>query len=155
MTIAISKRKKYLSWFVLALVGLSAVRCVMESNERPRRDVQQFEQEIATDLPPGTHRDAVKEWVSARSSWHGWITLLHDGPVFSASTTGLLGSSFGQGPLLSASALISFGRTNFLGRIIGLGAHVPKSYGEIRLYFYFDGNGRLEKSSVHLFIPSL
>ncbi|MBI1918784.1 MAG: hypothetical protein HYS12_29170 [Planctomycetes bacterium] len=66
MTIAINKRKKYLSWVLLVVTGLIAVGAAIKARDAPARDVQQFEEEVATQLPLGTHRDAVKKWISAR-----------------------------------------------------------------------------------------
>src|SRR5437763_17025505 len=67
MTIAINKRKKYLCWFLLAITGLIAVLAAIKERENsPARDVQQFEEEIAVDLPLGTHRDVANKWIAAR-----------------------------------------------------------------------------------------
>ena len=67
MTIAINKQKKYLFWCLVAITGLIAVlAAINERKNSPERDVQQFEEEIASELPLGTHRDVVEKWITAR-----------------------------------------------------------------------------------------
>jgi hypothetical protein len=126
MVTAINKRKKYLFWLILIVTGIFAVRYAIESREdSPARDVKQFKQEIAADLPPGTHRDAVEKWISARGYQPLPAVDIHN-------------------PRL----------------IVGMSGFVPKSYfwygkGDIYLWFEFDDNGRLVKSDVQWFQPSL
>ncbi len=66
MTIAINKRRKYLFWFLLAVTAIIAVCYAIDSLAPPTKDIQQFEREIAADLPLGTHRDTVEKWILAR-----------------------------------------------------------------------------------------
>src|SRR5262249_40528400 len=114
-----SKRKKCLYWFLLAFTSGIVVRYAMHvRDESPARDVKQLEREIAADLPHGTHRHLVKKWLSARG-YQPHVALDYPG----------------------------------MRRVIGIGAFVPKCYfwygkGDIRLWFEFDDNGKLLKSSV-------
>jgi len=119
-----NKRKKYLWWLLLPLTAIVGVWYAIDPNQPPTREIEQFKQQIAAELPRGTHRDAVEKWLIARG---------HQPQVAENS----------KNPR----------------RITGLSVRVPKSNwlskGEIYLWFEFDDNGRLIKSSVDWYTYTL
>src|SRR5881398_2527751 len=126
MTIAINKRKKYLFWCLVAITGLIAVlAAINERKNSPERDVQQFEEEIAAELPLGTHRDVVRKWIAARG----------------------YSQYFSKDMMQNSRGIVSC-----IGAEVPKG-YFWYGKGEIKLQFFFDDNGRLVESPVRWMGP--